>query len=202
MRWFVRQSIKGGRVCAFNQYYKSKICDDIEKNISEELNVEGNIYNNIETYLNYKNKHYKDYEEEFESKFNDYRDEDVDEKEKCINEKLSQLPIHQLIKQIKLDELLWDFDAVSLYPSAMWDENSIYPKIEAGYAFTRDMNDELVEKFKNQTFKQGSAILKIKYYKPKKLMVQHLPVKEKGKKIEINRMRNGYIIDHLISADI
>ena len=22
MRWFVRQSIKGGRVCAFNQYYK------------------------------------------------------------------------------------------------------------------------------------------------------------------------------------
>ena len=29
MRWFVRQSIKGGRVCAFNQYYKSKHCDDI-----------------------------------------------------------------------------------------------------------------------------------------------------------------------------
>ena len=27
MRWFVRQSIKGGRVCAFNQNYKSKICD-------------------------------------------------------------------------------------------------------------------------------------------------------------------------------
>ena len=24
MRWFVRQSIKGGRVCAFNQHYKSK----------------------------------------------------------------------------------------------------------------------------------------------------------------------------------
>ena len=44
---------------------------------------------------------------------------------KYINEKLSQLPIHQLIKQIKLDELLWDFDAVSLYPSAMWDKNSI-----------------------------------------------------------------------------
>ena len=31
MRWFVRQSIKGGRVCAFNQYYKSKHCDDISK---------------------------------------------------------------------------------------------------------------------------------------------------------------------------
>ena len=33
-RWFVRQSIKGGRVCAFNQYHKSeKICDDILKKI-------------------------------------------------------------------------------------------------------------------------------------------------------------------------
>ena len=28
LRWFVRQSIKGGQVCAFNQPYKSKICDN------------------------------------------------------------------------------------------------------------------------------------------------------------------------------
>ena len=45
----------------------------------------------------------------------------------------------------------------------MWDERSIYPRIETGYAFTTDMNDELVGKFNNQTFTQGSAILKIKY---------------------------------------
>ena len=64
--------------------------------------------------------------------------------------------------------LLWDFDAVSLYLSAMWDENSIYPKIETGYAFEKHMNEELVEKFNNQTFNQGSANLKIKYYNPKK----------------------------------
>ena len=31
MRWFVRQTAYGGRVCAFNQYYKSKSCDDILK---------------------------------------------------------------------------------------------------------------------------------------------------------------------------
>ena len=31
MRWFVRQSKKGGRVCAFDQYYESKICDGILK---------------------------------------------------------------------------------------------------------------------------------------------------------------------------
>ena len=62
------------------------------------------------------------------------------------------------------------------------------------------MNDELVEKFNNQTFTQGSAILKKKYYNPKNLVVQHLPVKEN--KIENNRMRNGYIIQVLTSVDI
>ena len=35
MRWFVRQAAYGRRVCAFNQYYKSKGCDDILKNMSK-----------------------------------------------------------------------------------------------------------------------------------------------------------------------
>ena len=39
IRWFVRQSIKGGRVCAFNQYYKSNHFDDIKKITSRELAV-------------------------------------------------------------------------------------------------------------------------------------------------------------------
>ena len=59
-------------------------------------------------------------------------------------------------------------------------------RIETGYAFTKDMNDELVDKFNNQTFTQGSAILKVKFYNPKNLIVQHLPLKEKVKKIEVN----------------
>ena len=62
---------------------------------------------------------------------------------------MSELRLHKIIKRIELIHLLWDFDAVSLYPSAMWDEKSIYPRIETGYAFTRDMNNELVEKFNN-----------------------------------------------------
>ena len=201
MRYFVKKSIKGRRVCAFNQYHKSKSFDEILKIISEELNVEGNIYEITEAYLNYKNKHFKKVEKQFESHFNDYRDEDVEEKEKYISEKLSELPIHQLIKQTKLDELLWDFDAVSLYPRGMWDENSICPRIETGSAFTRDMNDELIEKINSGNFNQGSAILKIIYYNPKILFVQYLPVKEREKKIEINRLRNGYIFDHLTSVD-
>ena len=31
MRWFVQQAAYGGRVCAFNHYYKPKSCDDILK---------------------------------------------------------------------------------------------------------------------------------------------------------------------------
>ena len=202
MRWFVRQSIKGGRVCSFNQYYKSKHCDDILKIINNELAVKGTVYETIGAYMEYKNKHFKIFEKEYEDQFDDYRDENVEEKEKYISEKLSNLRLHKIIKRIELIHLLWDFDAVSLYPSAMWDEKSIYPRIETGYAFTRDMNDELVEKFNNQTFTRGSAILKINYYNPRDLIVQHLPIKEKEKKIEINRKRNGYIIDTLTSVDI
>ena len=44
--------------------------------------------------------------------------------------------------------------------------------------------------------------MKNKYYNPKKLIVQHLPVKKKEKKNEITLMRNGYIIDILTSVDI
>ena len=57
MRWFVQQSIKGRRVCVSNQYYKSKICDDILKIISDELNVNCVIYDLIEAYLEYQNKY-------------------------------------------------------------------------------------------------------------------------------------------------
>ena len=74
--------------------------------------------------------------------------------------------------------------------------------METGYAYTENMNDELVEKFKTGNFTEGSAILKITYYNPKDLIVKHLPVKEREIKIEVNRMRNGYIIDTLTSVDI
>ena len=87
--------------------------------------------------------------------------------------------------------MLWDLDAMSLYPSALWDESSIYPWIETGYAYTNGMNDEFVEKFNSGRFTKGSAISKKKYYELKHLVVHHLPVKERENKIEINHMRNG-----------
>ena len=119
MRWFIRQSMKGGRVSAFSQYYKSNHCDDILKIFNKELAVKGTVYDTIEAYMEHKNKHFKIFEKEYENQFNDYRDENEEEKQKYINEKLSSLRLHKLIKRKELVHLIWDFDAVSLYPSAM-----------------------------------------------------------------------------------
>ena len=58
-RWFVREAAYGRRVCAFNQYYKSKHYDDIFKIISKEFCVKRIVYDSIEAYMDYKNKHLK-----------------------------------------------------------------------------------------------------------------------------------------------
>ena len=81
-----------------------------------------------------------------------------------------------------MNELLRDFECLRLYPSAMWNKASIYPKIETGNGFTRVMNDDVVEKYNIQSFTQGSAVLKNKNYNPENLIVQHLPVKERLQK--------------------
>ena len=81
-----------------------------------------------------------------------------------------------------------------------YDANTLYPT-----AFKPHMNDVYLEALNNQTFNQDGdefAILTIKCYNPPNLIFQHLPVKEKVKKVEVNRMRNGYIIETLTSVDI
>ena len=75
--------------------------------------------------------------------------------------KIKKISYSSNIKTKKLDELLWDFDTVSFYPSAIWDEKSSYPSIENGYALTKDLNKELVGKFNTDNFNQGCVILKI-----------------------------------------
>ena len=205
MRNFVRKAIKGGRYNAFNQRYKSEISDEVFNITSKELNVNGNICDLLEKYFEFLKKYEKQFAKEFNLKYDDYRDIDQKEKEKFVNRKLNMLPIHKELSKLDLKKTQMDFDATSLYPSAMWDENSIYPKTETGFAFKPHMNDVYVKAFNDQTFnKDGdeSAILTIKYYNPPDLIFQHLPVKEKFEKIKVNRMRNGYIIDTLTSVDI
>ena len=205
MRNFVRKSIKGGRCNAFNQHYKSEISDEVFNIISKELNVNGNICDTLEKYFEFLNKNEKQYTKKFDSNYDDYRDIDQKEKQKYVNKKLNMLSIHKELSKLNSNKTQTDFDATSLYPSAMWDESSVYPKIETGFAFKPHMNHVYVEAFNNQTFNEDgdeSAILTIKYYNPPNLIFQHKPVKQKIKKIEVNRMRNGYIIDTLTSVDI
>ena len=49
-----------------------------------------------------------------------------------------------------------DFDATSLYPSATYNEKSVYPKTEKGFAFKPHMNVVYEEAFINQTLNQNS----------------------------------------------
>ena len=211
MRHFVRKSIKGGRCSALNQYYKSNISKEVFNIISKELNIDNNNENVceiIDKYFEYTNEKRKIIEEEYDSKFKDYRDINEEKRKKRtdhINKELNKLLIHKKLQKLDLNDVMMDFDATSLYPSAMWDEKSVYPKIESGFAFKPSMNDVYVEAFNNQTFNEDgdeSAILTIKYYNPPNLIYQHLPVKEKVKNVEVNRMKNGYIIDTLTSVDI
>ena len=43
------------------------------------------------------------------------------------------------------------FYGTSVYPSAMYNEKSVYPKMETGFAFKPHMNNVYVEAFNNQT---------------------------------------------------
>ena len=207
MRNFVRKAIKGGRCNAFNQHYKSEISDEVFNIISKELKVnnDSNEYEVLEKYFEFLKEHEKQYAKEFNSKYDDYRNINQKEKTNYINKKLNMLSIHKELSKLDSNKTQMGYDGNSLYPSAMWDEKSTYPKIETGFAFKPQMNDVYVKAFNDQSFNEDgdeSAILRIKYYNPPGLIFQHLPVKEKVQKVEVNRMRNGYIIDTLTTVDI
>ena len=50
------------------------------------------------------------------------------------------LPIHEELSKLDLNNTKMEFDDTSLYPSAMWDRNTAYHKIERGFAFKPYMN--------------------------------------------------------------
>ena len=194
MRYLVRQSIKGGRCGSFNQYFKSTSSDRELNIIPKELDVNGNICEILDKCFEFRIKHRKVIENDYDSQFEDYRKINQDERTKKINDKLNKLPIHEKLQIINLDNVMMNFDATLLYPIAMFDENSLYPKRESGFAFKPFLKKVYAEAFNCQTFNQDgneSGILRIKYYNPPKLKFQHLPVEEKVKNIEITRMRIG-----------
>ena len=151
MRNFVRQGIKGGRCTVLNQYHKSTNSDEVFNIISEELNVNDKICEILNKIFEYTKKHRKLIEDEYDSQFKDYRDVDEEERTRQINKQLNKLPIHEKLQKLDVKDVMMDFGATSLYPSAMWDENSVYLKIESGIAFEPQMKKTYVDAFNNPT---------------------------------------------------
>ena len=159
-------------------------------NDSAELDIKCKICEIVDDDFKFTNKHKKTTEDEYDSQFKDYRDINQDEKAKYVTDKLSKLTIHEKLQNVILKKLRMDFVCTGLYPSEMWDANSVNPKKESGCASKPHMNDVYVVAFKNQSFNQDgndSAILKNIYYNSLDLKFQHLPVKEKIKNIQIKR---------------
>ena len=115
------------------------------------------------------------------------------------------LPIHEELSKLDINKNQIVFGATSLYPPAIWDYHSICPEKESGYTFESRLKDICVNDSNVQTFNQDgndSAIIKIKLYNTPSLTFLHLPIKEKVKNRENNRMRIGYITDTLTSVVI
>ena len=90
-----------------------------------------------------------------------------------LAKKLNMLLIQKDLSKLDSNETQTAFDATSLYPSALFDENSENPRTENGFAFKLYMNDSYIEAFKNKTFNQDgneSSILRIKNYNPPKFI--------------------------------
>ena len=67
-------------------------------------------------------------EDESDSHFNEYRDNDEEEKTEHFNKKLNKLPIHKKLQKLHLNDVMMDFDATSLYPSASGMKYLFIPK--------------------------------------------------------------------------
>ena len=79
---------------------------------------------------------------------------------KHVSEKLGE-PL--ISKNKKRNSLFFGFDASSLYPRAVADFESILFIIESGHAFTKDMNNDLVNSFSIHSFTKGRANLTIQF---------------------------------------
>ena len=212
VRNFIRKSIKGRRCGAFNRYFESNQFDEIMSTIKKHLKIKDNeISDIIDKYLKYINTKRDEFKLKFENGEKDYRKINKKELDEFLEKKLGELEISKDLQKINKDDLLVSYDFNSLYPSAQIDKNSTWPKIETAYPFKKHMNDAICTLFNSGKWNElnRSAFLTIKYHNPENLIFQHLPVKEKianpyknNRFEEINRMRNGIIIDTLASVDI
>lgn len=176
-RYFIRKSVKGGRVAANIKKF------DRSKEIGEIL--EKYLGNPMEL-------------ESISELINKY--EKLDKKSKLFND------ITIKLKEINLSNMMTAVDVNSLYPSAMSDLNSEYPRIETVRKFNKDEEKELLNKFNTQTFRPKTGIFKILYKYPDDMFFSPIFCKDtvisNKEKIEVLRSRTGQCCDILTSVDI
>ena len=120
MRQTVRKSIKGARCVALNQSYKSTISEKVINIFSKEVDGNGNICEILEKDFEYTNKQSKQIENKYDSQIRGYRGIDQEERTEYINKKLNKPLIHKKLQKLKVNDVMMDFDAASLYPNGMW----------------------------------------------------------------------------------
>ena len=103
MRWFVRQSVKGGRYSVPNHYYKSITSDEVFNVISTDLNKNGNICETIDILFEYETNIEKKQKHEMihNLKIIEILTK-LKKKAKCDIDKLSKLIKHNKYKKNKI----------------------------------------------------------------------------------------------------
>ena len=93
--------------------------------LSKEIDINGNMCEVLDKYFGFANKYEKMYAKEFDPKYDDYRDINQKEITDFINNKHNMLANLKQMSKIDLNVIQLAPDATSLYPSAMWDKNSV-----------------------------------------------------------------------------
>ena len=115
------------------------------------MNVNGNICSLLEWYFEFLSNYEKLYAKKFDSNYLDYKDINQKEKTDFSNKNFNKLRIHEQLPKLGLNKTQMDFDAISLYTSAMWDNDSVYRKRESGYTLKHHKDDVFLNNFDNQT---------------------------------------------------
>ena len=112
------------------------------------------------------------------------------------------------LKDLNKDDLLMAFDATSLYPSAMFDSESEYPRCETAYHIKEHEKPIVLNLFNRQQFRPRCGIFSVLYEYPENLFFQPMPAKDKTversvkQNLDVIRFRNGVIYYVLCSVDI
>ncbi|PAA48597.1 hypothetical protein BOX15_Mlig030240g1 [Macrostomum lignano] len=183
IRRFMRDAVKGGRVFALINKYESDCFQTIVDVVKAHLKTPTSDPCEV---------------------ISSYIKSDMEEKKKIAIKLKKQLGT--------VSDCLMNFDGVSLYPSAMSDKDSEYPRAETARVFDISEEKDFLAQFNSQTFRPKTAVLKIMYENPNTVFLQHLPSKDKEKFYNpetkanetktLNRFRNGKVIDTLCSVDI